>query len=45
MAQVWEPDFIRLWQTGATQAQIAAALGIPQGTVKSRAHTLQEQAP
>jgi hypothetical protein len=39
----WEPEFIRLWQQGATQAEIAQALGIPQGTVKSRAHTLQQQ--
>jgi DNA-binding CsgD family transcriptional regulator len=39
----WEPEFIRLWQAGATQAQIAQALGIPHGTVKSRAHTLQRQ--
>jgi hypothetical protein len=39
----WEPEFIRLWQAGATQAQIAEALGIPQGTVKSRAHRLQQQ--
>jgi hypothetical protein len=36
----WEPEFIRLWQQGAMQAQIAQALGIPLGTVKSRAHTL-----
>jgi hypothetical protein len=39
----WEPEFIRLWQAGATQAAIAQALGIPVGTVKSRAHTLQQQ--
>jgi hypothetical protein len=39
----WEPEFIRLWARGATQAQIAAALGIPHGTVKSRAHRLQQQ--
>ena len=32
----WEPEFIRLWEAGATQAQIAEALGIPQGTVTSR---------
>jgi hypothetical protein len=40
----WEPDFIRLWERGATQAQIAEALGCPVGTVKSRAHRLQQQA-
>jgi DNA-binding transcriptional MocR family regulator len=43
MVRAWEPEFIRLWQAGATQAQIAQALGIPQGTVKSRAHRLQQQ--
>jgi hypothetical protein len=43
MARPWEPEFIRLWQAGATQAQIAQALGCPVGTVKSRAHTLQQQ--
>jgi DNA-binding transcriptional MocR family regulator len=43
MARAWEAEFIRLWQAGATQAQIAQALGIPQGTVKSRSHTLQQQ--
>jgi hypothetical protein len=32
MARAWEPEFIQLWQAGATQAQIAQALGIPQGT-------------
>jgi DNA-directed RNA polymerase specialized sigma24 family protein len=36
MARAWEAEFIRLWQAGATQAQIAEALGIPHGTVKSR---------
>jgi DNA-binding NarL/FixJ family response regulator len=39
----WEPEFIRLWEQGATQAQIAQALGCPVGTVKSRAHRLQQQ--
>jgi hypothetical protein len=43
MAQAWEPEFIRLWQAGATQAAIAQVLGIPVGTVKSRAHHLQQQ--
>jgi DNA-directed RNA polymerase specialized sigma24 family protein len=33
-----EAHFITLWQQGATPAAIAQALGIPQGTVKSRAH-------
>jgi hypothetical protein len=39
----WEPEFIQLWEAGATQAQIAAALGVPLGTVKSRAHALAAQ--
>ena len=39
----WEPEFIRLWERGATQAAIAQALGCPVGTVKSRAHRLQQQ--
>ena len=43
MARAWEADFIRLWEAGATQAAIAQALGIPLGTVKSHAHTLQQQ--
>jgi DNA-binding transcriptional MocR family regulator len=41
--RAWEPEFIRLWERGATQAAIAEALGVPQGTVKSRAHRLQQQ--
>jgi hypothetical protein len=32
MAWAWEPEFIRLWQAGATQAAIAQALGCPVGT-------------
>jgi DNA-binding IclR family transcriptional regulator len=43
MARAWEADFIRLWEAGASQAEMAQALGIPLGTVKSRAHTLQQQ--
>jgi hypothetical protein len=43
MARAWEPDFIRLWQAGASQAAIAQALGVPVGTVKSRAHHLAAQ--
>jgi hypothetical protein len=35
----WEPEFIRLWQAGATQAQIAQALGIPIGTPR---HTVKK---
>jgi hypothetical protein len=40
MARAWEPEFIRLWKSGATHPQLAQALGIPLGTVKPRAHTL-----
>jgi DNA-directed RNA polymerase specialized sigma24 family protein len=32
-----EAQFITLWQQGAPQAAIAQALGIPLGTVKTRA--------
>ena len=38
-----EAHFIALWQAGAPQTEIAQALGIPQGTVKSRAHALAHQ--
>ena len=38
-----EARFITLWQQGASQAAIAQALGIPVGTVKSRAHHLAVQ--
>src|SRR5262249_37650070 len=43
MARAWEPEFIRLWEAGATQADIAAALGIAAGTARSRAYTLQQE--
>jgi hypothetical protein len=36
MTRAWEPEFIRLWQAGASQAAIAQALGIPVGTVRSK---------
>jgi len=39
--RAWEPEFIQLWQAGATIDVIAAAQGIGVGTVKSRAHTLR----
>jgi hypothetical protein len=35
-----EATFIALWQQGLSQDAIAQRLGIPIGTVKSRAHTL-----
>jgi hypothetical protein len=39
----WEPEFIRLWQAGASHVAIAEALGIPIATVKSRSHLLLQQ--
>jgi hypothetical protein len=38
-----EALFIQLWQQGASQQAIAARLGVPVGTVKSRASTLARQ--
>jgi DNA-binding transcriptional MocR family regulator len=38
-----EATFITLWQQQASYQQLAAALGIPAGTVSSRAATLQRQ--
>ena len=38
-----EATFIALWTEGLTIATIAQRLGIPVGTVKSRAHHLQQQ--
>ena len=38
----WEAEFIRLWESGALPDAIAQALGIPVGTVRSRAFTLQQ---
>lgn len=43
MARAWEAEFIRLWEAGATQADIATALGIAAGTARSRAYTLQQE--
>jgi hypothetical protein len=43
MARSWEAEFMELWRTGVDTAEIARQLGIPQGTVSSRAHTLQRQ--
>jgi hypothetical protein len=43
MAQSWEAEFMALWRAGVDTAAIAKQLGIPQGTVSSRAHTLQRQ--
>jgi hypothetical protein len=38
-----EARFIQLWQAGTETAAIAQALGIPLGTVSSRAHALRRQ--
>jgi len=43
MARSWEAEFMELWRAGVDTAAIARQLGIPQGTVSSRAHTLQRQ--
>jgi hypothetical protein len=40
MSPADEATFIALWTEGLTAAAIAQRLGIPVGTVKSRAHTL-----
>jgi hypothetical protein len=39
----WEPLFIDLWNQGLEATEIAQRLGIPKGTVQSRAHRLQHQ--
>jgi hypothetical protein len=43
MTPAEEARFIALWTAGTETAAIAQALGIPLGTVKSRAHTLARQ--
>jgi hypothetical protein len=43
MARAWEAEFIRRWQAGETTDAIAAALGIAEGTARSRAYTLQRE--
>jgi DNA-directed RNA polymerase specialized sigma24 family protein len=43
MARSWEPEFIRRWEAGETTEQIAVALGIAEGTARSRAYTLQQE--
>jgi DNA-binding transcriptional MocR family regulator len=35
--------FIRLWRQGLSHDAMAARLGVPVGTIKSRAHRLQQQ--
>lgn len=38
-----EATFITLWQQGASQQELAARLGVPVGTIKSRASALARQ--
>jgi hypothetical protein len=38
-----EATFIALWQQGASQQELAARLGVPVGTIKSRAAALAHQ--
>jgi Winged helix-turn-helix DNA-binding len=38
-----EATFIALWQQGASQQELAARLGVPVGTIKSRASALARQ--
>jgi DNA-binding transcriptional MocR family regulator len=38
-----EAEFITLWNRGFETAEIARQLGIPPGTVRSRAHVLQQR--
>jgi DNA-directed RNA polymerase specialized sigma24 family protein len=38
-----EAHFITLWQQGLSHDTMVQALGIPVGTAKSRAHTLQQR--
>ena len=39
----WESEFIALWQQGCEVAEIATRLGIPRGTVSSRASALTRE--
>ena len=43
MTPAEEARFIALWQEGLTCPEIAQRLGIPPGTARSRAYTLQQQ--
>jgi hypothetical protein len=43
MTPAEEAGFIALWQQGLETAAIAAQLGIPPGTARSRAYALQQQ--
>jgi DNA-binding transcriptional MocR family regulator len=43
MTPAEEARFIELWSQGLTTDAIAEALGVPKGTARSRAYTLQQQ--
>lgn len=43
MTPAEEAEFIQLWQQQVSYQELAAALGIPMGTVSSRATRLQQQ--
>jgi transposase len=43
MTPAEEAEFIALWQQGASQQELAAHLGVPVGTIKSRASALAHQ--
>jgi hypothetical protein len=43
MTPAEEARFIELWNTGTEQAAMGRQLGIPRGTVSSRAYALQRQ--
>jgi hypothetical protein len=41
--EAWEADFIALWRAGVETAEMARRLGIPVGTVSSRAKRLRDR--
>jgi DNA-directed RNA polymerase specialized sigma24 family protein len=43
MTPTAELEFIALWNPGTKTAEIARQLGIPRGTVASRAYALRQQ--
>jgi DNA-directed RNA polymerase specialized sigma24 family protein len=43
MTPAEEARFIALWNAGTDTAEIGRQLGIPRGTVSSRAHALRQQ--
>jgi hypothetical protein len=43
--RLWEPEFIRVWQAGVSQAEIAIALASPWAREVPRPHTAAGQDP